>query len=116
MSLNLTNNTRRSNPTNDEATTARSGPKPDPVGSANDPEMLKHLYVLEQFQAEKVGWGKRPLRGPSSKWVDTHRYPIWTGEGARTDVLRACENAERSEHAKVCQCSEPLSSLLTQDL
>ncbi|KAF5596092.1 hypothetical protein FPANT_4435 [Fusarium pseudoanthophilum] len=78
--------------------------------------VVAQLMVVEQFQAEKMGWGKGQLRGPSSKWVDTHRYPIWTGEGARTDVLRACQNVERSEHAKVCQCSEPLSSLLTQDL
>ncbi|KAF5569492.1 hypothetical protein FPHYL_2020 [Fusarium phyllophilum] len=63
------------------------GPRPDPVESANDPEMLKHLYILEQIQAEKMGWGKRPLKGPSSQWVNTHRNPIWTGEGARTDVI-----------------------------
>ncbi|KAF4436655.1 hypothetical protein FACUT_6250 [Fusarium acutatum] len=93
-----------------------SGPKPDPVESTDDPEMLKHLYVLEQFQAERMGWGKRPLKGPSSQWVDTHRYPIWTGEGARTGVLGACQDAERTEHAKVCKCPEPLSSFLTQDL
>ncbi|CVL09878.1 hypothetical protein FPRO06_12608 [Fusarium proliferatum] len=81
-----------------------SGPKLDPLELSDDPKMHKHLYVLEQFQAEKMGWGKRPLKGPSSQWVDTDKYPIWTGEGARTDVLRACLDATSTEHAMVCKC------------
>ncbi|RSL49574.1 hypothetical protein CEP54_012372 [Fusarium duplospermum] len=67
------------------------GPQPDPTAStgasALDNRTGEWLYENVQIMAEQLGWDGEPLVGPSSQWVDTDKYPDWTGQGAQTDAV-----------------------------
>ncbi|PNP56341.1 hypothetical protein THARTR1_03497 [Trichoderma harzianum] len=80
----------------DKREVAAFGHQPDPTlstrnlgdGGLYGPSILK--------EAQRMGWGDEEFRGPSSKWVDTERYPEWSGEGARMDgMIRRSEDQTR---------------------
>ncbi|KAM0254297.1 hypothetical protein ACHAQJ_006938 [Trichoderma viride] len=71
----------------DKREIAAFGHQPDPIlstrnlgdGGLYGPSILSN--------AQSMGWGDEELRGPSSTWVDTERYPEWSGRGAYTDGI-----------------------------
>jgi hypothetical protein len=71
----------------DKREIAAFGHQPDPIlstrnlgdGGLYGPSILRN--------AQSMGWGDEELRGPSSTWVDTERYPEWSGRGAYTDGI-----------------------------
>ncbi|KAK4067333.1 uncharacterized protein Triagg1_7776 [Trichoderma aggressivum f. europaeum] len=82
----------------DKREIAALGHQPDPIlstrnlgdGGLYGPSILHN--------AQSMGWGDEELRGPSSTWVDTERYPEWSGEGAITDgIIRRLEDGVHEE-------------------
>ncbi|KAJ4863353.1 hypothetical protein T069G_04307 [Trichoderma breve] len=82
----------------DKREIATFGHQPDPIlstrnlgdGGLYGPSILT--------TAQEMGWGDEELRGPSSKWVDTERYPEWSGGGAHEDhMIRRMEDNVRED-------------------
>ncbi|KAK7413285.1 hypothetical protein QQX98_007873 [Neonectria punicea] len=95
----------------EEREDAAFGPQPDPVAStaastlANraNVENEETLYEFYQMPAVALGWNAdEPLAGPSSQWVDTDKYPNWTGYGAQMDavVMKCLEQNGWRLHAR----------------
>ncbi|KAL7904864.1 hypothetical protein GGI35DRAFT_489412 [Trichoderma velutinum] len=82
----------------DKREVAAFGHQPDPIISTQNlgDGGLQGSSLLTT--AQSMGWGDEELRGPSSKWVDTERYPEWSGRGAYTDgINRRLENEARED-------------------
>ncbi|KAK0762705.1 hypothetical protein N5P37_005523 [Trichoderma harzianum] len=82
----------------DKREIAAFGHQPDPIlstrnlgdGGLSGPSILT--------TAQEMGWSDEELRGPSSKWVDTERYPEWSGGGTHEDhMIRRMENVVRED-------------------
>ncbi|EEU38848.1 uncharacterized protein NECHADRAFT_83166 [Fusarium vanettenii 77-13-4] len=73
----------------EEREEAALGPQPDLIASTDasalDEWEGEWIYERAQTMANQLGWDNEPLVGPSSRWVDTAKYPDWTGHGAQME-------------------------------
>ncbi|KAL7957814.1 hypothetical protein V8C34DRAFT_314528 [Trichoderma compactum] len=82
----------------DKREIAAFGHQPDPILSTRNLGDGGLYGPSIRKDAQGMGWGDEELRGPSSKWVDTERYPEWSGRGAYTDrINQRLENAVRED-------------------
>lgn len=88
------------------------GLRPDPVESTKG---LESGYIKSREKvldlAKRLGWNEDmgSLEGPSSRWVDTEKYPTWSGEGARTEI-NSNDHIERALRERVSLFKKRLRS------
>lgn len=83
---------------------AAFGPKPDPAAGGLRSGCLFDGPTLRRIAETDYGWREGeygPLKGPSSRWVDTEQYPEWTGQGAEHDAAWRENEARERRRAEI---------------
>lgn len=85
---------------------------PDPVTSTVVPGEDDEPFYGGYFQAicKDLGGGEDVLVGPSSRWVDSERYPDWLGAGTSWEgTMELKMEQEMRTHDFLCSCNKSMA-------